>query len=96
MFRSLAIAATLAAFALPAAAATTVKINVAGLDAKAAHASIVKAAKAACQVEMRDASTFEQHYLHADCINTAVARAQASLDASLAESGAKTTTVAGR
>jgi UrcA family protein len=96
MFRSLAVAALIGAFALPAAAATTVKINVSGLDARAAHASIVRAAKAACQIEMRDASTFEQHYLHADCINSAVAHAQASLDTAMAQSGAKTTTVAGR
>jgi hypothetical protein len=78
---TLAIAALLTAATLPAAAATSVKVNVAGQDAKAAHVTIVHAAKTACQAELRDASTFEHYYLWSDCLNTAVARAQVSLEA---------------
>ena len=49
MFRKLALAAAVAAFAVPAFAATQVTINVTGLDAKSAHAVIVQAAEKACQ-----------------------------------------------
>jgi hypothetical protein len=77
---SLLAAAALGASALPAAAATQVTVNVAGLDAGAAHATIVRAATAACQVELRDASQFQQYYLRPDCINAAVARAEAKLE----------------
>jgi len=85
MYRTLstaALGATIAtALALPAAAATTVKVDVAGLSAPAAHARIVTAAKAACRVEMRDATTFEQYYLRKGCINDAVAAAESQLNA---------------
>ncbi len=79
MLRTLVLAAALGAMALPAAAATTVTINVNGLDGKAAHAVITRAAKDACQVELRGSSPFAQYYLRADCINTAVADAEARL-----------------
>ena len=96
MFRTLAIAAVLsAAAAMPAAAATSVTVNVNGQDAKAAHATIVHAAKNACRAELRDASTFEQYYLWSDCLNTAVARAQVSLEATKV-AAASPTNVAGR
>ncbi|MDB5483980.1 MAG: hypothetical protein JWO83_5033 [Caulobacteraceae bacterium] len=83
MFRTLAIAAFAASFvaasALPAAADTTVKVDVAGLSATAAKAKIFKAAKAACRVELRDATSFEQYYQWSGCINDAVANAQSQL-----------------
>lgn len=95
MLRTLAIAAILASAAMPAAAETAVKVNVSGQDAKAAHATIVQAAKSACRVELRDASTFEQYYLWSDCLNTAVTRAEAGLDATKV-AAAVPTRVAGR
>jgi hypothetical protein len=96
MFRILAIAAVLvSAAALPAAAATTVTVSVAGQDAKAAHITIVNAAKAACHTELRGSSTFEQYYLWSDCLNTAANRAQVSLEATRV-AAATSTTVAGR
>jgi hypothetical protein len=80
MTRTLAIAALLGvALALPAAAETTVKVDVAGLDAPAAHARLVAAAKAACQVELRDSQVFEQYYQHVGCITDAVAHAEAEM-----------------
>jgi hypothetical protein len=79
MFRSLTLALAAASLALPAAAATSVRVNVAGLDAPSAHAAIVRAAKTACQIELRDSSTFEQHYHRLDCIEGAVARAESGL-----------------
>jgi hypothetical protein len=78
MIRALALAATLS-LALPAAAATSVKINVAGLDAASAHTAIVRAAKTACRIELRDASTFELHYHWVDCVDGAIARAASNL-----------------
>jgi UrcA family protein len=79
MLRTLSIAAVGAALALPAAAETTVKVDVAGLDAPAAHARIFQAAKAACRVELRNSTTFEQYYQWNGCINDAVARAESDL-----------------
>jgi hypothetical protein len=78
MIRALAIAATLS-LALPAAAATSVKVNLSGLDANGAHTAILRAAKAACRTELRDASTFEFHYQWTDCLKSADARAQSDL-----------------
>jgi hypothetical protein len=95
MLRTIVIAAALGAMALPAAAATKVTVNVAGQDAKAAHATILRAAEAACKIELRDASTLEQYYLRTDCINVAVARAEAHLDAT-AVNASKPTRLAGR
>ena len=96
MFRTLAIAAVLSVAAvMPAVAATTVTVNVSGQDAKAAHATIVHAAKAACSAELRDASTFEQYYLWSDCLTSAVARAEVSLEATKV-AAATSTRVAGR
>jgi len=79
MLRTLSIAALGAALALPAAAETTVKVDVAGLDGPAAHARILQAAKAACKVEMRNSTTFEQYYQWTGCINDAVAGAESQL-----------------
>ena len=66
----------LPAIALPAAAHTEVKVSVAGLDAKAAHAVILQAAQAACREELAGQSTLVQFYTRPDCINTAVAKAE--------------------
>lgn len=79
MIRILSIAALGAALALPAAAETTVKVDVTGLDAPAAHARILRAAKAACRIELRNSSTFEQYYQQPGCINEAVAHAESDL-----------------
>jgi hypothetical protein len=86
MYRTVVLTAAFAALALPAAAATSVTVNIAGLDSKAAHAKIVRGAEVACIVELRDESTLMAYYERPDCINDAVARAEASLpiaDASL-------------
>ena len=77
MFRKLALAAAVAAFAVPAFAATQVTINVAGLNAKSAHAVIVQAAEKACRTEMADQSALVQFYTHADCITDTVNQAEA-------------------
>jgi hypothetical protein len=89
MYRTIALATAFAALALPAAAATSVIVNIAGLDAKAVHAKIVRGAEVACIIELRDESTLIAYYERPDCINDAVARAEASLptaDASLTAS----------
>jgi len=76
MFRKFVLAAAFAAIALPAAAHTEVKVSLAGLDAKAAHAAIVQAAQAACRQELAGESSLVQFYNRADCVNAAVARAE--------------------
>jgi hypothetical protein len=78
MLRSFAIAAAFVAVALPAAAAS-VTVNIAGLDAAAAHARIEKAAAAACRVALSDESPLVQYYGHDSCIADAVAAAEAKL-----------------
>jgi hypothetical protein len=78
MFRKLALAVALAAIALPAAAHTEVKVSLAGLDAKAAHAVILQAAQAACRAELADQSSLVQFYARPDCIDAAVAKAETS------------------
>jgi hypothetical protein len=77
MYRTLVLAAALGALALPAAAATAIKIDVTGLDAKAAHAKIYEAAQQACRIELQDASSLVQFYVRADCVRDAVNRADA-------------------
>ena len=78
MLRSLVIAGALAALALPAAAAS-VTVNIAGLDATAAHAKIEKAAVEACRVALSDESLMTQYYEHDSCITEAVSAAEAKL-----------------
>jgi hypothetical protein len=77
MFRKFALAATIAAFAVPAFAGTAVTVNVAGLDAKAAHTVILQAAEKACRAELADQSTAVKFYTHAECIDSAVNEAEA-------------------
>jgi hypothetical protein len=97
MLRTLSVAAVLAAsasaFALPAAADTTVKVDVTGLPAPEVHARIVEAAKAACRVEFRNSTTFEQYYQWSGCINESVAAAESQLRATASTAN---TSVAGR
>ncbi len=88
MYRTLALAAVLGALALPAAATTTVRVNVAGLDSRTAHATIVGAARAACQEELRGASTFEFYYAQPTCVRSAIARAEASAESAHASAAA--------
>jgi hypothetical protein len=79
MIRALAIAAALSAAVLPAAAAdlsASVKVNIAGLDAKSAHAKLVRAAEAACNVVLQD-SAIARYYEMSPCIDDAVAAAEA-------------------
>lgn len=75
MLRSFVLAAVLGSLALPAAAAS-VKVNVAGLDTKAAHAKIVRAAQEACNAVLQD-SAIARYYEMPPCIDDAVAAAEA-------------------
>jgi UrcA family protein len=77
MIRKIALAAAIAAFAVPAFADSQVTVNVAGLDAKAAHAVIVQAAQKACRAELADQSTLVQFYTHSECITSTVNQAEA-------------------
>ena len=77
MFRKLALAAAVAAFAVPAFAGTAVTVNVAGLDAKAAHAVILQAAQKACRAELADQSMLVRFYVHSECITDTVNEAEA-------------------
>jgi hypothetical protein len=83
MFRTLALAAAVAAFAVPALAApaTQVTINVAGMDAKTAHAAIVQAAQQACRAELADYSDLVKFYARPACLSATVATAQAKFAA---------------
>ncbi len=77
MFRTIALAATLGALALPAAAQTSsVTVNIAGLDAKAAHARIVRAAEAACSNVLQDTAVIK-YYEMPPCVDETVAKAEA-------------------
>jgi hypothetical protein len=82
MLRIALLAMTGAALALPAAAETIVKVNVAGLDAGATHATILQAAHQACAEELRNADLFELYYARPVCVAGAVARAEAAVPAS--------------
>lgn len=84
MFRTALLSAAVAVLALPVAAQTLVKVNVNGLDAKAAHEAILRAAKEACAVELRNSSPLGQYYGHLDCVNAAVANAEAARAAQVA------------
>jgi hypothetical protein len=99
MLRTLSIVAPLTAcavaLALPAAAETTVKVDVNGLAPAAVHAKIVQAAKAACRIELRNSTTPDQYFQQGGCINDAVAGAEAQLKAMRAANGGSSV-VAGR
>jgi len=77
MFRTLALAATLGALALPAAAQTSsITVKIAGLDAKTAHARIVRAAESACSNVLQD-SALIKYYETPDCVQETVSKAEA-------------------
>jgi hypothetical protein len=82
-----ALGAISAAIAMPAAAETTLKVDVNGLAPAAAHAKIVQAAKAACRVELRNSTTPDQYFQQVGCINDAVAGAEAQLKTMHAANG---------
>ena len=76
MLRKILLAAALAATAAPALADTKVVVNLAGMDAKAAHAKIVRAAEAACSAVLNDGAVV-RYYEMSPCISDAVAAAEA-------------------
>jgi UrcA family protein len=78
MFRTIVLAAALGALALPAAA-ESVKVNIAGLDSRQAHAKILAAAQTVCRAVLRDHTSLAQFYERPDCIREAVARAETEL-----------------
>ncbi len=75
MFRTLVLAAVLGTFSV-SANAETVKVNIAGLDAKAAHARIVRAAETACNAVLQE-SAIDRYYGMTPCVADAVAAAEA-------------------
>jgi hypothetical protein len=79
MFRTIALAVALGSLALPAAAAS-VKVNIAGLDAKSAHEKIVRAAEQACNAVLQD-SAIARYYEMTPCVDDAVAVAEAKFAA---------------
>ena len=85
MLRTFAIAAAYAALAVPAAADTSVTVNIAGLDYQAAHAKIVRGAELACFREFAGESTLMLYYERPVCVSDAIARAESS--ASTAQAG---------
>jgi hypothetical protein len=84
MVRTLLLATALGALALPAFAETSVKVDLTGMDAKAAHTAILRAAQVACRVELNDESPLELFYDRPDCLNDAIDRTEASLTATAA------------
>jgi len=80
MIRTLALAAVIGSFALPAMAAS-VTVNVAGLDAKATHEKIVDAARHACSIEHSTGNNVVEYYTQDACVAEATAAAEAKLDA---------------
>jgi hypothetical protein len=73
-FRALALATALGALSLPAAAAS-VKVNIAGLDAKTAHARIVSAAGTVCSAALIDQPL--RYFVIDSCVHETVAAAEA-------------------
>jgi hypothetical protein len=92
MFRTLLLASALGAMALPAAAGTSVTVNLAGLDAKAAHTAIVRAAQAACRAELSDETEQQLFYNRPECLNDAIGRAEARPPAATASAAATDST----
>jgi hypothetical protein len=73
-FRALALATALGALSLPAAAAS-VKVNIAGLDAKTAHARIVSAAGTVCSAALIDQPL--RYFVIDSCVHETVAATEA-------------------
>ncbi len=80
VLRGALLATALGALALPAAAATSLKVNVAGLDAATAHAKIVRAAATVCSATLQG-STEDRYYQMGPCIHDAVVTAEAKFAA---------------
>jgi hypothetical protein len=80
MFRTLAIVAALSAAALPAAA-ESVTVNIAGLDAKTAHAKIVRAAEQACGAVLQSEDAVVRYYGMPSCVSDAVSATEAKMAA---------------
>jgi hypothetical protein len=77
MFRTLALAGAAAALALPAfAAPAQVTINVAKLDAPAAHKAIAQAARQACFAAFGDETSLVTYYARPECVRRTVADAE--------------------
>jgi hypothetical protein len=77
MLRKILLAAALAATAAPALADTKVVVNLAGMDAKAAHAIILHAAQLACRTELSEDTDLVRFYARPVCLDNTVARAEA-------------------
>ena len=75
VLRGALLVTALGALALPAAAAS-IKVNIAGLDAKTAHSQIVRAAETACSAALQG-SPFDRYYQMGPCIDEAIAAAEA-------------------
>jgi hypothetical protein len=76
MHRKIFLAAALVAAAAPAFADTAVKVNLAGMDAKAAHAAIQRAATVACRIELANESSLVRFYNNPTCVQDTVAAAE--------------------
>ncbi len=77
MFRKLVLTAALGALASPAFADTAVTVKVAGLDPKAAHEAILRAAQQACRLELADQTDLVRFYVAPTCLDQTMARAEA-------------------
>jgi hypothetical protein len=76
MFRKFLLAAAIGALSVPAfAEPAKVTVNVAGMDAKAAHEAIFHAAQVACREALADETDLVKFYVRADCISGAIAAA---------------------
>ena len=76
--RTLVLAGAAAALALPAfAAPAQVSINVAKLDAPAAHKAIAQAARQACFYAFADQTALVTYYARPDCVRHTTAKAEA-------------------
>ena len=76
--RALALMATLGLFASPAAA-ESLTVKVAGLDAKSAHVRIVQAAETVCNAMLADEPL--RLFVFNNCVNEAVAATETKLAA---------------
>jgi hypothetical protein len=56
-----------------------VAVHIAGLDARAAQAAIVRGARTACWIALRDTSLINRQYNTSSCIDDAVTEAESNL-----------------
>jgi len=71
----------LGAFALPAAAGTSIRINIAHLSAHETQSRIEDAAERVCRAEYSNVTVLEDRYDVKDCIEDTTAAAEAQLAA---------------